>query len=429
MKLVRFGIFIILMLGVAACSQLPDPTDLTLEAQLREKQKLTVSAAQNYQNYGNSVAVDGDFMVVGAYAYDIGSQAYQAAAYLYQKDVTGNWQFVKKLVASDGAESDDFGWSVAISGTTVVVGAPADDSDTNTDQGSAYIFERDQGGTNAWGEVKKLVASDGAEGDSFGFSVAISGNTVVAVASGDDIGIHADQGSAYIFSRNRGGTNAWGRVKKLLASDGADSDYFGHSVAISGNTVVVGNAFDDIGTNGDQGSAYIFERDQGGTNTWGEVKKLVASDGAAINWFGLSVTISGNTVVIGAPINNGNNGSAYIFERHQGGTNTWGEVKKLVASDGVVGDSFGWSVAISGNTVVVGVPGRGKGRGRAYLYKRDIGGLNNWGQSKMLFASDRANYDTNGHAVAVSGNTIVVGAPGDDIDTNIDQGSVYIFND
>ena len=125
-----------------------------------------------------------------------------------------------------------------------------------------------------------------------------------------------------------------------------------------------------------------------------------------------------------------NQGSAYIFERDRGGTNAWGQVKRLVASDGISSsDWFGCPVAISGNGVVVGAPQRSVGRGAAYLYKRDAGGLNMWGQVKQLLASDRSRSDLNGTSVAISGTTTVVGAFGDDIGTNVNQGSAYIFND
>ena len=209
----RMFYLIILVLVFRTCSQSPIG-EVVLDPQLTETQKLTASDADFF---GSAVAVDGDLMVVGAYATGGPSgNAFQGAAYLYQKDVTDNWQFIKKLVASDGAAYDRFGISVAISDNTVIVGAFADDNGTNTDQGSAYIYTRDQGGTNAWGEVKKLVASDGADSDYFGWSVAISSDTVVVGAAFDEIGTNTWQGSAYIFYRNRGGTNAWGRVKKLV---------------------------------------------------------------------------------------------------------------------------------------------------------------------------------------------------------------------
>ncbi|NNE68566.1 MAG: hypothetical protein HKN33_18520, partial [Pyrinomonadaceae bacterium] len=172
----------------------------------------------------------------------------------------------KKLTASDAALGDGFGWSVAISGDTAIVGAYAND-DGGSDSGSAYIFERNQGGANNWGEVRKLTASDAAAGDNFGYSVAISVDTVIVGAFGNDDG-GIDSGSAYIFEQNQGGANNWGEVRKLTASDGAAFDRFGWSVGISGDTAIVGAYGNDDGGN-DSGSAYIFERNQGGANNWG----------------------------------------------------------------------------------------------------------------------------------------------------------------
>ena len=157
-----------------------------------------------------------------------------------------------KLVAPDGAQYDNFGYSVAISGDTVVAGAPFQDIGGIPDQGSAYVFTRS--GTS-WPQQAKLVAPDGAEYDYFGYSVAISTDTLVVGAILDDIGSNTNQGSAYVFARY--GTSWW-RERQLIASDGAGSDLFGHSVAVSGETAVVGATFDDIGSNVDQGSAYIY---------------------------------------------------------------------------------------------------------------------------------------------------------------------------
>lgn len=415
------SLFIILSFILAACSQLPTPNSSVLESQVQvtETQKIT---ARRAKFFGSSVAIDGNFMVIGTDTYGP-EPFFQATAYLYQRDTSGRWRFIKRL-ATDGASSG-FGYPVAISGNTVVIGAYSDRIGINFQQGSAFIFERDQGGLNNWGEVKKLVASNGTAGDFFGHSVAISGNTIVVGADGDNVGPHLDQGSAYIFFRNRGGTNAWGQVKRL-SYDGAADDRFGTSVAISGNTVVVGAFADEIGINFQQGSASIFERDQGGLNKWGEVKKLIASDGAADDRFGYSVAISGNTVVVGAFTDaigaNFAQGSAYIFERDQGGLNTWGRVKKLIASDGADYDHFGYSVAISSRTVVVGA----NGDNSAYTFERDQGGVNRWRNVKKLLASDGAD-GALGHSVAISSDTIVVGAYLDASDTNIRQGSAYIY--
>jgi len=162
------------------------------------------------------------------------------------------------------------------------------------------------------------------------------------------------------------------QTKKLLADDGAAYDYFGESVSISDDTLVAGSD----ASNGDgAGAAYIFARNQGGANNWGLVKKITASDGEAFDYFGISVSISGDTVVVGAFYDDDkgtNSGSAYIFKRDQGGANQWGQVKKITASDGAAGDYFGWSVSISDDTLVVGASDdddNGIDSGSAYVFK------------------------------------------------------------
>ena len=133
-----------------------------------------------------------------------------------------------------------------------MVGACGDDVGANADQGSAYVFTRS--GTT-WSQQAKLTAADGAAGDWFGYSVAVSGDTAVVGAAGDDVGANADQGSAYVFARS--GTT-WTQQAQLTAADGAAGDCFGRSVAVSGDTAVVGASDDDVGANTDQGSAYVF---------------------------------------------------------------------------------------------------------------------------------------------------------------------------
>jgi len=290
-----------------------------------------------------------------------------------------NWVEETQAVGSDGEANDQFGTSVSISGDTMVIGAFADDVGGNQDQGSAYIFERNQGGADNWGLVKQITASDGATFDIFGISVAISGDTVVVGAFADTVGGNNEQGSAYIFERNAGGPNNWGEIKHLIASDGAADDNFGNAVAISSDTIVVGADKDTVGGNSNQGSAYIFERNAGGANNWGEVKHLAASDGAQSDLFGDSVALSGDTIVVGASFDNvGSNlaqGSAYIFERNAGGANNWGEVIQLIASDGAAGDRFGSSVATSNNAIVVGASNDDfagiADSGSAYLFVTD----------------------------------------------------------
>ncbi len=267
------------------------------------------------------------------------------------------------VTASDGGDSDQFGWSVAISGETAIIGAPSDDIGANENQGSAYIYVRNG---PSWTQQAKLTASDGAAGDIFGLSVAISGDTAIVGA----IGVNNTQGAAYVYVRN--GTS-WTQQAKLTASDGGADDFFGQSVAISGETAIVGAPDDDIGANENQGSAYVYVRSGA---SWTQQAKLTASDSAAFDTFGRSVAISGETAIVSAP----NDGIGCQRRSRFGlclcahGT-SWTQQIKLTASDGGANDSFGSSVAISGETAIVGAQTttsvQTKVKGSAYVYVRN----------------------------------------------------------
>jgi len=389
--------------------------------------KLIASDAAAGDEFGTAVAISGDTIVAGARWDDDAGNA-SGSAYTFVR--SGNaWEQIQKAAAADAATDDQFGWSVAISGDTAVVGAYLDD-DGGNESGSAYVFERNQSGADSWGQVAKLTASDPAADDQFGWSVAISGDTVVVGAYLDDDG-GSDSGSAYVFERNQGGADAWGQVAKLTALDPAPDDFFGNTVAISGDTVVVGAVWDDDGGNA-SGSAYVFERNQSGADAWGQVAKLTASDADADDNFGWSVAISGDTVVVGTWLDEDGgiaSGSAYVFERNQGGADAWGQVAKLTASDATADDQFGWSVAISGDTVVIGAyldDDGGSDSGSAYVFERNQSGADAWGQVAKLTASDAAVEDYFGNAVAISGDTIAVGAVWDD-DGGDFSGSAYVF--
>jgi murein DD-endopeptidase MepM/ murein hydrolase activator NlpD len=264
----------------------------------------------------------------------------------------------EKLIASDGEHNDQFGKSVSISGDYAIVGADGDNDHT----GSAYIFQRTG---SSWTEVSKIKASDGAPSDRFGWSVAISGDyAIVGADSDDDNGIYS--GSAYIFQRTG---SSWSQLQKLTASDGAAYDYFGKSVSISGDYAIVGAAGDDDnGPYSNSGSAYIFQRTG---SSWSQLQKLTASDGAAYDYFGECVAISGNYAIAGAHCDddNGiNSGSAYIFQRTG---SSWSQLQKLTASDGASGDEFGRFAFISGDYAIVGAfrdDDNGMNSGSAYVY-------------------------------------------------------------
>ncbi len=384
--------------------------------------------------FGEAVAISGDTAIIGAQGDDVGPNAEQGAAYVFERTGT-SWTLVKMIAAVDGAANDSFGSSVALSGSTAIVGAYADDAGANVNQGSAYIFERDAGGLNNWGQVKQIVASDGSAEDWFGSSVGISGDRIVVGAFLDDVGANANQGSAYVYERNSGGANNWGEVKHLFAADGAAFDGFGQSVAVSGDTAVVGSYADDIGANANRGSAYIYERNNGGAGNWGEIKKVTASDGALGDEFGAAVAIEANLLIVGAFTDdtgtNINQGSAYVFDRNTGGANNWGEVKKLTASDGAGGDNFGISVDISGDAAIVGSHydqiGSNDYQGSAYVFRQNSGGSNNWGQVRKITHADGEAYDIFGRDVAISGNTSIVGVGFDDVAGGINQGSARVF--
>src|SRR5215813_2835162 len=407
---------------------------LTIDPTFSQAAKLTANDGVADDNFGYSISISGDTVVVGSPFHNIGANDDQGSAYVFRQNQGGanQWGLVKLLTAPDGVALDTFGYSVSISGDTLVVGAVEHKIGANFGQGSAYVFERNQGGADNWGEVKELTASDGATSDGFGSSIAISGDTIAVGASGKNM----NGGSAYVYERNQGGAEQWGEVKELSASDGEANDRFGFSITIDVDSIIVGAILHNVGANKQQGSAYVFGRNQGGAEQWGELKELTASDGAQFDHFGSSVSISGNTAVVGADLDVvgavKNQGSAYVFERNQGGADQWGEVKHLIASDGATNFSafFGFSVSISGDTLIVGAPGNDVGtlnQGAAYVFQRDAGGAGNWGEVKELNAADGTADDQLGNSVSISGDSLALGARSDGIGGNNSQGSAYIF--
>src|SRR5262249_40504411 len=261
----------------------------------------------------------------------------------------------QKLIASDAAANDIFGYSVAISGATVVVGAPLVKSATGFSHGAAYVFTRSGG---VWTQQQKLEVSEVEARGWFGSSVAISGETVVVGAYLDADAAGRDQGAAYVFTRSGG---VWTLQQKLEASDAAAGGFFGYSLEIMGETVVVAAGGDDGAAGDDQGAAYVFTRSGG---VWTQQQKLIASDAAGGDNFGISIAISGETVVVGAPGDDGaagiDQGAAYVFTLSAG---VWTQQQKLVAPDPGALDNFGHAGGRSGGTGGVGAPFGGPAAG------------------------------------------------------------------
>jgi FG-GAP repeat len=384
------------------------------------EQKLVAADGAADDQLAFSVAIDGDTAVLGA----PGDDGSRGAVYVFTRS-GGTWAQTAKLTASDGAADDQLGHSVATDGDIIIAGAPLDDVGATPDQGSAYTFART--GAAARTETAKLTASDGAASDFFGISVAIDGDTIIAGAPLDDVDANLNRGSAYTFART--GAAARTETAKLTASDGAAIDQLGVSVAIEGDTIVAGALLADAGANLNRGAAYTFARTGAAART--ETAKLTASDGAAIDFLGDSVAIEGDTIVATAPQDavgaNLEQGSAYTFARTGAAART--ETAKLTASDGEAGDLLGGSVAIEGDTIVAGAPGdaveTNPGQGSAYTFARTGAAART--ETAKLTASDGAASDFFGSSVAIDGDTIVAGAPGDDVGATPDQGSASAF--
>ena len=360
-----------------------------------ENIKITASDGAALDYFGHSVAVGSGIIVVGAYSDTVSSDTDQGSAYIY--DLDGNNEV--KITASDGGAYDEFGYSVAVGSGKIVVGAHLH---SNVARGAAYIYDLD--GTN---EIK-ITASDGSSNDYFGFSVAIgSGKIVVGARGEDDNG--SGSGAAYIFDLDGN------QLSKITASDGASGDAFGYSVAVGSGRIVVGSRTKDINSNADQGAAYIFDLNGN------QLGIITASDGAADDLFGHSVAVGCGKIVVGAPHDDdiaNYSGAAYIFDLNGN------ELSKKTVSDGSSLDLFGSSVAVGLDKIIVGGYGdveAGTTPGFAYVY--DLDG----NQLTKITASDGVDYDGFGYSVAVGSGRIVSGAANDTIGSNSTQGSAYIW--
>ena len=351
--------------------------------------------------FGCSVAVSADTAVAGACFDDTAGGAEAGSAWVFLRSGT-TWAAQQHLMASDAAPFDAFGCSVAVSGDTAVAGACGGEGPVGgPDTGSAYVFVR---AGALWTQQQELSAFDVGSSASFGYSTSISGDTVVVGARYADTAGGPDAGSAYVFVRS-GAT--WTQEQKLLASDGAAGDFFGTSVSVSGDTVAVGASSADTpgGFGFNTGAAYVFAR--AGT-TWTEEQKLRSLDSAAIDLFGSSVSLSGETLVVGAwsddTLGAADSGAVYVFVR-SGAAWTLQTKLRPFPFDTTPGARFGWSVSVSGDTLVVGAPAPGL-VGAAYVFQRS--GTTWFYQQKLVAPAGATQF---GQSVAVSGDTVVVGSP------------------
>jgi hypothetical protein len=407
---------------VTANSASGSPRRLELAQAASKAVKLLAADGAAGDKFGFSVGLSGDAAIVGAHGND-DKGADAGAAYVFERTDSG-WIQAAKLTADDGAAGDALGWAVAVSGNYAIAGAYGDD-DKGADAGAAYVFERTDSG---WIQAAKLTAGDGAAGDRFGYSVALSGNcAIVGAYTDDDKGV--DSGAAYIFERSAG---IWVQRAKLTAADGAADDRFGAAVTLSGDVALVGAPNDDDkGYN--SGAAYVFERTPNG---WVQRAKLTASDGGTTYYFGTSVGLSGATAIVGTYL-----GPAYVFQQPDGGWVTTTETARLGhSSDGLFSgeaDHFGFAVGIDGERAIAGVYGddndvyingslyNGGDSGSALIFEKPAGGWVNMTQTQKLLAMDRSYQDWFGRSVSIWGEHAIIGAYGDN-DRGSDSGSAYI---
>ena len=414
-----------------------------------ELQTLFPTDATDNEESGMSVTISGDYAAIGAWKEDLDEMGADSlvnagAVYIFERNASGTWVEVQKIVASDRSVRDRFGKTVAMDGNYLVVGAPLKDIvSANPDAGAAYVFERNSMGV--WEEVKVLLSSDRTELDEFGTSVSIFGKTIVIGAPLEDqntmnMDTKNGAGSAYIFKRDALGD--WTETQKIVGLDRDIGDFFGIDVSVWDSTIIVGAYQDDLAvTQENAGSVYFFQQNTNGDFI--ETQKVTASDIDADDFFGYAVDIFDDKVVIGAYQEDedlmSNNtfsdaGSAYVFEKGTDGF--WHQEQKIVASDRDAGDFFGYDVAISGNVILIGARLEDQddmgnnfrnSSGSGYFFEKNENG--NWEQFQKVVASDRSDIDNYGTAVSISVDYAFIGSPfNDKPQTDNNTGTGYLLH-
>ncbi len=388
-------------------------------------------------HYHQLLAFDADHRILPARFELAGNQlklVVDTADAVYPVTIDPLFSSEQELTASDAAAEDQFGSAVAVDADTIVIGAPLVNSGTSQDTGAVYVFVRDPE-TGDFTELQRLIGVDTTANDKFGSAVDVDGNTIVVGAPEDDSATLTDSGSVYVFVRDPS-TGNFTQQQKLESADAAAQDFFGSSVYIEGNTLVVGAPRKNDGTSTAAGAAYVFTRDpDNATDPWSEQQKLMADDASAEDEFGRSVTLNGSTLVVGAPLDNLGTvfdaGSLYVFERDQTrSVDPWTQDQKLTASDSSAGDRLGFSVSIDGNTILAGAPRADSTGftedGAAYIFTRASADTD-FSEDQIInpvFPNSDAQFGT---SVFVEGSTAIIGAPGARFLTSTDAGAAYHF--
>ncbi len=388
-----------------------------------QEAKLRASTPSAGALFGNSVAKEGDLAVIGAPLDDNIAGSDAGAAYVFRSAGT-TWTEVAELIGSAGSSTDLFGESVDVSGSTIVAGASLDDPFGMNAAGTVYVFNECSA---LWTEVARLIHPAPAPGDRFGIRVAIDGDRIVVGSSLDDT-CAVDAGSAFVYVRNHSGTpinpcdDLWTLEAELAPHGCQVGRGFGASVAIQGDRIAIGAPTEDTPEQ-DRGRVYIFERVG---SAWFERVKLAAPDGSAGDGFGNVVAMDGDTVVVGASLDDSpelDRGSAYVFRKILG---AWSFEQRLTGSGGGVADAFGFDVGVDGDLAVVTslrTDDAGESTGAGTLFSRTD---SVWTEQQHITAGDAAAGDEFGAALALDGTTLLIGAERDDESLN-NSGSAYEF--
>lgn len=385
---------------------------------LAEVTRAAGSSGSATSEEGNAVSVSGAWAVVGARRDDVAGTN-SGTVFVYRR-FGADWQFRQELQPLDPGERHRFGYSVAISGTTIVIGARLAPVN-GPKSGAAYVFEFDAA-QDAFVQTAKLTDDEGAPGDQFGHSVAVARDTIVVGARLDDGGGGSNSGAAIVFARSDTG---WTQTHRLKADDATTGDQFGSAVSISGDTIVVGAWKANVSDKTDAGAAYVFQRNLGGASVWGQAAKLTTSDPKTNDWFGAAASIEGDAIAIGKPIRNGRAraGAVSSFERNAGGADAWGLTQEFVSPNSAIRDRFGASVALGGGFLAVGAESddtAANNAGAAWVYSRGTS-ADDWAVDRSLFGTQGEAF---GSAVAISDQTVLVGANLSDASAK-NSGAVY----
>ncbi len=402
---------------------------ITYSQQFNELKRVNHTIGYPNEFYGSSVDIDDTTGIIGAFGNNNGSFE-EGSAYIISKNVAAlnQWDEQVQLVPSDPAVAKRFGYSVSLHKDIAVVGAPGDDANGLL-SGASYVFYRNQGGINNWGQIAKLTASDADTLDQFGYSVSIFDH-YIAVGAHCNKDSGECTGAVYVFYKDQGGIDNWGEVKKVIASDADKLYYFGTSVSIDSTTLAVGavgshNAIDTI----EKGAAYVYYKNQGGINNWGEIKKVISQDLDTNDAFGTDVHLKNDSLLVGSPFKDEvgfpQSGAAYMFNKNQGGADNWGQEQKITPTNPTTANRFGTSVSFDNGFMLIGTEGdstNGFEAGSSYLFKKQA----TWQFEKQLFSIGNSADDNFGNSVAISKSFALIGAYNKNIFGN-NSGAAYVF--